>query len=464
MRKIGVALILSINAIIILNVWSVMVSPRFVSIFAFSIFLFLCWIALKNYSHLIVLLLPLLFLRLTEFISFVVIEQGAFMTETLRTGTASGGGARYLVVVLVASAAASVVIQPTWNRVQSKIMNLGEMRHTVASHFIFNSFAMMLGLVCAYLILIGVRFGFPLLTGTERYAFRAFVSDSVLSGAINYATSISLMLGYFSVFSSFKKISIWIFSVFFILLILFGEKQTALSLNLLCFAMTPALVRLAKQEKLPLMALLRLFGLISAVTVPAVLISYGVSANSEMAWSRFFSRIALQGQLWHLADLQAISAPIRFDLKTFSSEFNDLLQLKFRPAPDVGFEYGLYAVMRKFAESTVLSNYLTDRIGFIMALYPAWLTQYGWFALLVLSALGGVFWGAVASCLLLVLARGAHIALPFVALLVTMHLAAQVDGMSYRIFGLQVVLLLSVARMLSSISLMRFVQVKEVKI
>jgi hypothetical protein len=311
-----------------------------------------------------------------------------------------------------------------------------------------------LGMI-SVLLVTGLRYGFPMLNGAERFAYRKTIAGFFFLHIIYNALTVGLIMGYFSAFRIYRKISVPLYLVFLLLLALFGEKQTALSLNLIGFALVPALVQVARTSELPLAFIGRVGLIVTLVTVPTVLISYGVSENPASALNKFANRAVLQGQLWHLSDLQVLGSAMRFDMQTFLIAINDLLSLSFRSARDVGFDYGLYNVMARFSDYEVLTTYVQEGIGFIFALYPAWLAQYGWPVMLTLAAIGGIMWSLVMIAMMVILSRGSHLGIPVIAVLITMHIAAQIDGISYRIMGARVLIFLALALLLSFVPMMR---------
>ena len=154
--------------------------------------------------------------------------------------------------------------------------------------------------------------------------------------------------------------------------------------------------------------------------------------------ARFVERVALQGQLWHLADSMAMSERLVASYEQLNLEVTDWFSFSFKPATEVGYSYGLYRVMQAFSQPELLYYYTRDGIGFIFALFPAWLISYGYGILIVLTFFAGLVWGLVGRVLVMALRERAILAVPFLGLLLTMQSAAHIDGMSYRIFGLRV--------------------------
>jgi hypothetical protein len=299
-------------------------------------------------------------------------------------------------------------------------------------------------------ILVGLNRGFPILIGAERFNYWSEVSNPFARVFINFHASIAVLLGSCLVFGAMtlksRRLTIGaliLCGVHFVLMLFFGFKQTSFSLSA-TLMMVPIMVSaVINGYKPPLRNFAIWMSLILLVSVMTAVLSYSGYTITERL-TQLSARIALQGQLWHLADAAISHEP--FDLRMpLAPEVVEWGSFTFRPAHAVGFEFGLYRIMQEFAAPDVLFYYTRDQIGFIFALFPGWLLFYGYpiTAFLVMGA--GVVWGLTFRLVLLALQRGSYLALLPLALTLMMQSAAHIDGMSYRIFGLQIWILIGMA-------------------
>lgn len=397
----------------------------------------------KIYPAFFIITLPILVFRATEFVSFFVIEHGAYMRETSVEGVASGGSARYLFLTTIFLLGAKFTFRDTIIAPTSKLtLDADKLQKTVIILFCTT-----MALIFINLIRLGIINGFPLIIQAERFAYWSQISDPLFKIFTNYHTTISLISGALISYTRAKVLGILILLLHLVFMLLFGMKQTAFSLSLVA-ATIPILFAAYQSGKMPSMKkFVLLGGVFMGFSVVTALLSYGREIDVILA--QFIQRIALQGQLWHLADQSAIHGYLsNFSHDSFNQETSDWFSFNFRPAFEVGYEYGLYKVMHKYSHPDILFYYTRDKIGFIFALLPAWLISYGYFTLTILVFLSGSVWGLWGRLLLLSFKTKSLMALPILGQIYAMQTAAHIDGMSYRIFGLQIWVYLALSYMI----------------
>jgi hypothetical protein len=430
MAQASLLCVLLASLILLSSIWP---NPIF-SVFALAIYI-LGIASLYNRAPVLVLTtLPLQAMFLSQMISFVSIEFGSLMVETLRQGTATGGALRFLIVIGVFLMGVAIVVDGSPNEKPLRRRYAGARRA-----FVLASTAV-LGIIYLNLVRIGASYGFPLFTNAERFAYWAQISDPLFRAFINYHVVISLFVGALVTTPETRKMGGILIATHLAFLLLFGMKQNALMLSGTTM-LIPYLLMRCQQGQLPSLRKLAIMGgILAALSITAAVLSYRDDPVGPMA--RFQQRVALQGQLWHLADSAAIRETSAVGSADLGVEARDWFRLEFRPATEIGFDYGLYRVMQEFAEPQKLSYHLYAGVGFIFALFPAWLMGYGYMAMLGLAFAAGVSWGVMSQLLVLALRRTEFILLPVIGLVLSMQTAAHVDGMSYRILGLNVWLFL----------------------
>jgi hypothetical protein len=292
--------------------------------------------------------------------------------------------------------------------------------------------------------------GFPVLIGVERFYYWSRVSNSFARVFINFHAAIAFLVGSSLLFSTtlckmgrLTVVASALAVTHLILMLLFGFKQTAFSLSLTLMAVPILAGAVIRDRKPPLLKFAVGMTAVLVISVATALLSYTGSSFDERL-TRLSERVALQGQLWHLADLTALSEPLA-RRTALGAEILEWGSLSFRPAYDVGFEFGLYRVMQDFAAQDLLFYFVRDQIGFIFALFPAWLVAYGYLVMSFLVLGTGLVWGVTFRLVFYAWRNRAYLILPPLALALTMQAAAHIDGMSYRIFGLQIWILLAIS-------------------
>lgn len=422
-------------------------STPFYSVVALILYLWVIAVMYNSCAYLLIATLPILVLKLTEVTSFVTIEYGGYMHESMKFGTASAGSLRYFLVTLVFLAGTFVAFGHS-----------GRVGHIIPRPKgvpQVHSLTVRLTLVSILLVdlnalLVGVTHGFPFLIGAERFGYWQNVSNPFVRVFLNYHAAISFLLASLymmdvkAILSVHpKRVSLYFLCAHFVLMLLFGFKQTAFSLSL-SFALMPILFdATVKGRKPKLISFSVWIGAILSLSVVVAFLSYSGSSLSEKV-TRLVDRIALQGQLWHLADLKRMADQSNGFISIYP-EVSEWFSARFRPATEVGFEFGLYNVMQHFATYDTLYYYTRDGIGFIFALLPAWLLSYGYSTMTVLVFGTGLMWGLTMRLAFAAWRFKSYFSLLFLSVVLMMHTSAYVDGMSYRIFGLKVWIYLSAA-------------------
>ncbi len=429
-------------AVCVLNIYAYYAPNIFISILSLIIYVvFALWV-FSRHPVLFFLSLPFFFFRLTEVMSFVAIENGAYMTESAKYGTATGGSARYLILTGLFVSAVALCLPSRVSEIgRSSWLSSG--RLPVIQELFLKAFAGLVLLIHSYVILYGLLNGFPVLINAERFAFWSTISDPIVKIFLYYPAVLSLMIGAVCAHPDMRKAGGALFLLHFGLLFLFGMQQTSLSVTCIAFAVVPTTSLALTGHRFSVWKFGVLAIVVFAVSIAASVSAYATQFDAMVA--RLVERTALQGQLWHLADeMVMLGGPLAAPAQ-FAAEAGDWFGIRFRPSTEVGFEYGLYRVMLVFARPDILFYYTRDGIGFIFALFPAWLVSYGYLALFILTFFAGLVWGLLCRLVIATITTGHVTALVPLALVFTMQLSAHVDGMSYRIFGLQVWAFLAVA-------------------
>lgn len=268
---------------------------------AFLCFAAFCAALAKVRPASFILLSPLLFLRVTEMIAGIPIESGVFITELGVHGEATGAFTRLSAIYILLFWVSSSFVESYWNRVSGDYIRLPEIIGGLKGVRIF--YAVMFSMLF-YALLLGLREGFPLLTGSDRFAFRRVLDDRIFLSFINNRQILALILGLLLLDVSRRKANIALIILLYGVSILFAEKFTSLAMMTLLILMPSALLYVARQGEVSIRKTLAVLGFITVLTIPLVLLVYGFQEDSELAFEKLFSRMAAQAEFWWSADLR----------------------------------------------------------------------------------------------------------------------------------------------------------------
>ncbi|PHY22896.1 hypothetical protein CSW59_00475 [Caulobacter sp. BP25] len=327
---------------------------------------------------------PLLFFWVTELFSGMFIESGAVMVETRSIGVSTGAFSRlaffYSGFLILSYFVWSIFAANFKTRVElaSKKEFLAIPGERV--------FLLCVILLLSIFFVIGFLRGFPVFLGADRFAYRAGFGSTALSSFLDNRIIIFAVLGGIFAFGKERAFSAVIFGATIVVSILFGEKFTSIVQGFLFFLIPSALARLARRGRLPLTQIVMPSLGVLLVTVPAVLVNYGLlDEGADIAYQRMFNRAALQGQLWFLAD-QNFAKLINFDAASISSALRSIVNVAYQ-SPGMAPDHGMYYVMRPFTDSWTMYWVQYAQGGFVFAHMPYWLMSSGYFGMSVVGFL-----------------------------------------------------------------------------
>ncbi|MEO7787191.1 MAG: DUF6418 domain-containing protein [Sphingomicrobium sp.] len=410
----------------------------------------------------VVLLAPLLLLRLTEFASGVAIEGGAVMRETGLTGAPSGGYAHRLLLEILFASAAAWPIQRSWQRVAHRFTAIDDDQWRNAARALALALAVLLGLATIVLALIAARHGLPLLDGQDRFGYLARLKGTPYRTIMMNRPVVAPLIGLLLAVPGQRRTGLLLLGWLLLLSILFGEKFTSLVLILGGAAIAPLLAGLAQRRRLPLRLLLAALTLLAALSLPAVLLSYGALDNRGAAWTRLGERAAVQGQLWYLAD--RAGPPTTFDAPAVRADLASWPRPASQHAERAGPRFGLYYVMARFTPSRLRKQAEHGGTGFVFALHP-YLLLAGGVPLLLLGGLAVALGHGVALGLLIeALAKRRWLAALVFARLVNSAYACLFTGYLWNLFGIKSVATAILGLILLALPTMRIIRVKAISV
>lgn len=389
------------------------------------------------------LFVPLLALRITEFMSGAAIESGAYMIETAVVGRPTGAFTRLLLIYLLFFLTATFVIEAMWPRLKLMFREAPE-RWAPHARIIWLGLLIVMLLATAYLMRLGINNGFPLFSSTDRFAYLEKIDSPIYSAWITNRLILVPFIGVLFATPGYRLrggvLLLWLLATS----MLFGEKFTSLLMILSFFAIPAGLVHIANDRPIPTGIIGGIALAVVTITVPAVLIAYGALNDFDAAAQRYGQRVALQGQLWFVTDDKYL-AVARLDDRAIAADTASWVKPGEQNAIAAGTRFGLYYVMQRFTPSRTLGWTMEMGNGFVFSLYPYFLLTMGLVGLLFMSSLIGIFHAWVMRMLAQTLAEGNWIASILFGRVISSFYAGYSTGFMWNFFGVKTIATILIA-------------------
>lgn len=359
------------------------------------------------------LLLPLILTLLSVMISLNVIEAGGYMVEMGEQGHASCAAASYSCYALIFLGACLAVFARF-----SAPARAVEAQHGQDTHAILQWPLVAAGVLCVtYLLLAGLRTGFPLLTGTDRFVYRRLYADVISVNILDQKLIPPAVLGTLAAFGAntwTRRLGLWIFLALMILSFLYGDKFFIILVSIASFTVAFVISRPDSALQLlrrlaPLIAL----GIAAVLAVTFLIYSdYGTNSVQDTL-VRFGDRVTGQGQLWYVA-VEHSSRLVAFERGLV---VQNLASLVAPNSQEFAFEHHLGALyfVEHFSPPAMFRSF-QHNAGFVtptMAFEAYGLVMFGYLGLAVQMAVAG----ALVGCLMAWLYRSIRSANAFAVLL-----------------------------------------------
>ncbi|MBC7285438.1 DUF6418 domain-containing protein [Hoeflea sp.] len=413
---------------------------------ALLIFCSFCVGLLRTSPATFLFFVPLLALRVTEFMSGAAIESGAYMVETAGYGHATGAFTRLLLIYLLFFAAATFVTEMLWPRLRRVFLDAPS-RWEPQAAMIWYGLLIVAAITTIYLTWLGFTYGTPLFNDIDRFTYLVDV-DSRFYNFFNRNRMVMVpLVGALFCVPAYRLRAIYLLIWLLAASIIFGEKFTSLVLILSTFAIPPGLVHVAHNRPIRLKQVGLIAGVIVAITVPAVLVAYGALEDVDAAAAKYGERVALQGQLWYRVDEQYLGRPLG-DTQAIAADVATWLVPSAQDSQRVGNEFGLYYVMEKFTPTRTLGMFMESGNGFIFSLYPYLMLAFGITGMLIVSVLLAAYHAWAMALLAEALARPAWIASVAFGRIVSSFYGLYTTGFLWNVFGIKTLVTLAIGLVL----------------
>lgn len=352
---------------------------------ALLVFILFAVLLAKTSPFSFIMLAPLIVLRLTEFMSGAAIENGAYMSEPQRYGYASGAFARLLFIDLLFFALAATILAYLWPRIRQIVLSTEPV--WVSRLWLVRVLVISIIIFCSAMIAVtGARYGFPLLTGEDRFAYLRRVDFFFYKPFLLNRAILTPFFGLLLTHKKYRKLGIFSFVWLIAASLLFAEKFTSLTLLTCDFLVPLGVVFVARGGVIPVKAIVLTGMFMTALTVPAVLLVYGAQDNLEGAISRFQGRFAQQGELWFLADAK-FGRMFAFDGQAIRADIRSWFLPSEQTSTGTGTKFGLYYVMQDYAGGQELRWIMEGGNGFVFATLPYLLKATGYVGLVLIMSI-----------------------------------------------------------------------------
>lgn len=426
------SVLLSIVAAALLSIIWPTVALSTLSLVAYAMFLGV----LASYNPIaFILTLPLIGLWLTEIVSVYAIEMGAFMQEVGAHGEVTGASSRLtLMHVLVLASTARVAPISNAQECANGIW-LAAKRFKYKRLFLWMTVAASL-VYLAILLSVGFKNGFPLLTGTDRLAFRVEIEDPIFTSAINNRPVVIGMIGAMYLMG-FRGVSAGLVAAFVGVSVLFSEKFTSLVLMIAAFSTPFLLITVAKKGILNLRVFVLPTLVAALITTPVILAVYSAGGDAGGAVEKTLERFALQGQMWFVVD-KDFFALLHLDFSSVAAEAFSWVGVVGQDSESVGTQFGRFYVMQHYVENDLLRYMIQYDQGYVFTLMPAWLAAGGYIWALLMAVFSGLVVGAVVRCAVYALTCADYMGQMIANKALLTIISGIISGYSYQIFGYKI--------------------------
>ena len=385
--------------------------------------------ALRLRTAAMVMLSPFLLLHLSVMASLIAIESGAYMKEIGATGAPSLAGVLYPLLSLLFVGAA-LLAHGFWGRRLTPVRPLPDVPAAPAPWWLLNA-ALLLGAGADLLLLAkGLVGGFPMLSGTDRFQFRAS-TDVLTLNLLNLKIVIAAALATGALAARSlraRRAHHLLFGSYLLLSFLYGDKFFNILVAALVYAMPaaaadPVRLRHHAARLAPLVLTLLL------AVMAATLVSYSNQGELSLAQTleRLGERVAGQGQLWWVA-MRDNAQWLAWDGEALRGY---LASLWANPAASYVFEHRLVAFyfIERYAPAAMHLSFLHNKgtVTPTMVFEAYSLVLMGGVGVILATACAGLFTGSALHWLQRQMLKGqvVNVLLPAYVLIQTFYLMAQ---------------------------------------
>jgi hypothetical protein len=339
--------------------WSVLWPSQFTAIAATLLWLVIIARVFVADPRMVVMLLPFIIVHFSVQVSLNAIEAGAYMKEMGSTGQASTASTSYVIYSLIFLLSSGMVYRHRRLRPLNRHKTINSAKRPLLLAWV----AVVIGApIVGYLLLAGIRNGFPLLSGTDRFEYRTMSADTLTLNFLNLKFIIAALLGSGAMFAAttIQRICHHLTFLSYVLIsFLFGDKFFIILVAASFYSMPFVIYNPDNVIKTILRFMPFAMSMIFCVFAVTMFIysDYG-SRGVEETLVKLGERVAGQGQLWFLA-VRDSSHFIGLDLKIVRENLASLLA---SPSASYVFEHrlGPFYFVEKYMPTAIYLSVLNN--------------------------------------------------------------------------------------------------------
>jgi uncharacterized membrane protein YhaH (DUF805 family) len=385
------------------------------------------------------LLFPFILLQLSVLVSLNVIDAGAYMVEMGRAGKPTAAAAAYAcysLLLLITSIGVYRALRARTNSHGGRTFPQSPEMHGIFQYCLVGC-----GAGCAaYLLIAGLRTGFPVLMGIDRFEFRRLFADMSTVNILNLKSVLACALGTVAALTHRRLIK-WGASGAFAALMgvsfLYGDKFFIILIAIGVFVL-PLVIRNPDSAARMILraAPWAAVGVASALAVTFLMYSDFGARSSSATFEKLGDRVAGQGQLWQMAVehspgwIDFDPGKVRENLASLVAENSqDFVFRHHLTAEYFVYRYSPPAMYRSFLHN---AGYVTPTMA-----YEAYgLVMFGYLGLALLMAMTGVFFGCLIAYLHGTIERGELLGVLLPAYVLTQAIKFFTQGTLYNLLSL----------------------------
>jgi len=392
------------------------------------------------YPFAFILILPFVILHASAMFSLVTIENGADMKEVAYTGYPTAATSSYVLYALVFLIAAVLAYTYCKTRYPVDLIR-AESNARRLTGIVRNAPLFVVIVAILFLLAVGVKSGFPLIKGTDRFAFRRLEADPITLNLLNLKFLIAAILGSSAVFATSRfsrRLHHAVLLAYLLTSFLFGDKFFAI-LTSGSIYITAQLLLTSETVIVRTVAFIAPIALAAVVAVFSMTLyiysDYGKTSLSE-AFSKVADRIAGQGQLWFMAHKDTDTI-VSFKSEMVAENIRALVNV---PSSDYAFDHrlGPFYFVEKYYPRALYAATLHNA-GWVSptVVFEAYgLVIFGYVGLVFLMAAAGFVAGALSYYFSSALLTGNMFSILLPAYIFDATFKVMSQGTLYNIFGL----------------------------
>ncbi len=376
-----IALFALLTSLCALALASLQIHSPWLSVAALAYYAALSLFIIRVFPAAFILILWFIFIRFTMMISGIAIESGGYMPEILLQGEPTGAFARLSIIYTIGLL--SLTLSLHYGMKLFKPVNpLTLQQKGQEGAWWIRTILITIALIALAALTIGLKNGFPLLTGIDRMLYWNTLDNRFLFFFLGNRAIMALFLGLIYAITTGKtKISAaFLGATLLFISFLFAEKFTSIAVMIFSF-ITPVFLLNPLYQRNLITKLVPLGFFLGLLTLPVVLTVYGVFEDKQAAIERFEERATSQAQLWFYAD-QTADEFFKLDTPRAIHNLKAITALNPEALSDTPPYHGAKDFMAQTMDPERYAHYKERGVTLTMSMEAYLLKLFGWFGVI----------------------------------------------------------------------------------